>query len=162
MQRLIEQLKGREQFDLRRAVVVADALRRACERCALRRPVPMLEVMDAGLCVEADLEQLTAAFEHLLRNAQDATADDGSVVVQARASGEECVVTVTDTGCGMSEQFVQERLFKPFDTTKGSQGMGIGAYQLREYVRSLGGSVQVASVPARGTTFVVRLPRCHY
>jgi putative PEP-CTERM system histidine kinase len=162
MQRLIEQLKGREQLDLRRAVVVADALRRACERCALRRPVPMLEVVDAGLCVEADLEQLTAAFEHLLRNAQDATADDGSVVVQARASGEECVVTVTDTGCGMSEQFVQERLFKPFDTTKGSQGMGIGAYQLREYVRSLGGSVQVASVPARGTTFVVRLPRCHY
>jgi putative PEP-CTERM system histidine kinase len=159
MQRLIEQLKGREQLELRRAVAVTDAVRRACERCALRHPAPTLKALDKGLYVEAEPEQLTAVFEHLLRNAQDATADDGRVAVSVEAAGDECVVTVADTGCGMSAQFMQERLFKPFDTTKGSQGMGIGAYQVREYVRSLGGTVQVSSVQARGTTFVVRLPR---
>ena len=46
-----------------------------------------------------------------------------------------------------------------FDTTKGSEGMGIGAYQLREYVQSIGGSVDVSSTPGRGTTFVVRLKK---
>ena len=55
------------------------------------------------------------------------------------------VLTVTDTGAGMSREFIQERLFKPFDTTKGSKGMGIGAYQVREYVQSLGGRVEVAA-----------------
>jgi signal transduction histidine kinase len=68
-------------------------------------------------------------------------------------------VTVVDDGIGMSDEFIRERLFKPFDTTKGSRGMGMGAYQLREYVRSLGGSVEVTSAPGRGTTFVVRLNR---
>jgi signal transduction histidine kinase len=58
----------------------------------------------------------------------------------------------------MTREFIQERLFKPFDTTKGSQGMGIGAYQVREYVRSLGGRVEVASEPGRGTRFTLLLP----
>ena len=61
------------------------------------------------------------------------------------------VLTVTDNGAGMSREFVQERLFKPFDTTKGSKGMGIGAYQVREYVQSLGGRVEVRSEVGKGT-----------
>ncbi len=58
----------------------------------------------------------------------------------------------------MSREFVQDRLFKPFDTTKGSKGMGIGAYQVREYVQSLGGRVEVESEPGRGTQFRLLLP----
>jgi signal transduction histidine kinase len=68
------------------------------------------------------------------------------------------LLTVTDTGIGMSRDFIQERLFKPFDTTKGSKGMGIGAYQVREYVQSLGGRVEVRSEPGAGTRFALRLP----
>jgi putative PEP-CTERM system histidine kinase len=157
MQRLIEQLQGRDVQEQGRSVVVADVVRRAVERCGLRRPVPAVEADEAGLAVLADPERLVAAFEHVIRNAQDATPESGSVRVTVSADGEDCVVAVTDTGCGMTEEFLGERLFKPFDTTKGNQGMGIGAYQLREYVRSLGGAVEVASVPGRGTTFVVRL-----
>ena len=59
---------------------------------------------------------------------------------------------------GMDEAFIRDRLFKPFFTTKASRGMGIGAYQAREYVRSLGGSVGVDSTPGRGTVFRIRLP----
>lgn len=157
MQRLIEQLQGREPRDQRRAVPIVEIVRRACARCALGRPAPVVGACDTDALVEADPERLITAFEHVIRNAQDATADEGCVTITVRAEGTTCVVTVADTGCGMTEEFVRERLFKPFDTTKGSQGMGVGAYQLREYVQSLGGAVEVSSAPGRGTSFVVRL-----
>jgi len=67
-------------------------------------------------------------------------------------------LTVTDTGTGMAREFIDQRLFKPFDSTKGSKGMGIGAYQVREYVRSLGGRVDVASEIGKGTRFTLRIP----
>ncbi|RPI13898.1 MAG: PEP-CTERM system histidine kinase PrsK, partial [Lysobacterales bacterium] len=67
-------------------------------------------------------------------------------------------LTVSDNGAGMSAEFVKERLFRPFDTTKGSKGMGIGAYQVREYVRSVGGRVKVDSRPGSGTSFTLWLP----
>ena len=65
---------------------------------------------------------------------------------------------ISDTGSGMSPEFVSERLFRPFDSTKGSQGMGIGAYQAREYVRMLGGQLEVKSALGEGSTFSLRLP----
>jgi signal transduction histidine kinase len=67
-------------------------------------------------------------------------------------------LTVADTGAGMSGEFIRERLFKPFDTTKGSKGMGVGAYQVREYVQSLGGRIDVASEPGKGTRMTLRIP----
>ena len=76
---------------------------------------------------------------------------------QIPASDFACL-TVEDDGSGMSAEFVKERLFKPFDTTKGSKGMGIGAYQVREYVRSVGGRVKVQSAPGQGTSFTFWLP----
>jgi hypothetical protein len=123
--------------------------------------------------VEADPDRLTMIVEHVIRNAQDATDDDGKVTVTVGFGGEpsaadaadtsrlpvpSAVLTVTDTGAGMSRQFIQERLFKPFDTSKGSKGMGIGAYQVREYVQSLGGRVHVASELGSGTRFTLRIP----
>ena len=58
----------------------------------------------------------------------------------------------------MEESFIRDRLFRPFDTTKGDTGMGIGAYESRAYVRSLGGDVQVWSQPGKGSRFEVLLP----
>jgi signal transduction histidine kinase len=58
----------------------------------------------------------------------------------------------------MDESFVRERLFRPFDTTKGTKGMGIGAFQIREYLRSLGGGVQVDSALNAGTRFTLVFP----
>ena len=57
----------------------------------------------------------------------------------------------------MSEQFVRERLFRPFESTK-NMGMGIGTYESREYIRQLGGEIIVSSTEGVGTTFLVRLP----
>ena len=69
--------------------------------------------------------------------------------------GELCV---SDTGSGMDAEFVRHKLFRAFVTTKGAEGMGIGAFQAREYVRLLGGEVEVQSRPGHGTTFSINLP----
>jgi len=68
------------------------------------------------------------------------------------------VMFIQDTGCGMTEEFISTQLFKPFASTKGLTGMGIGAYQAREYIRELGGSIDVTSEPGVGSCFSVRLP----
>jgi signal transduction histidine kinase len=57
----------------------------------------------------------------------------------------------------MSEQFMRYRLFKPFESTKAT-GMGIGTYEAREYVRELGGRIEVETREAQGTIFRVVLP----
>ena len=91
----------------------------------------------------------------------DGGAGDGETVPvgdTSRLRVPMATLTVTDRGAGMTREFVQERLFKPFDSTKGSKGMGIGAYQVREYVQSLGGRVDVASDLGTGTRFTVRIP----
>jgi putative PEP-CTERM system histidine kinase len=176
MQRLIEQLQRREVQTLKRRVTLAEIARRACERCAGREPVPECGTLQDDLWVEADPERLTMVVEHVIRNAQDATPADGrvsvSVVLNGGADTDEvapietstrlqvpvAALTVTDNGAGMSREFIQEHLFKPFYTTKGSKGMGIGAYQVREYVQSLGGRVDVASEEGKGTRFTLRIP----
>lgn len=157
MQRLIEQLQGRETRSQQRSVSLRETLERACKRCAPKLPVPRLEPGEVDVRIEADPERLTSSLEHVIRNAQDATPDDGSVTVTVRSAGDQAVIEIADTGAGMTAEFVKDRLFKPFDTTKGSKGMGIGAFQVREYVQSLGGSVDVQSTPGQGTIFQIRL-----
>ena len=95
---------------------------------------------------------------HLIRNAQDATPESGAVSVRVTAADGYAVIAVVDDGAGMAEEFVRERLFKPFDSTKGSKGMGIGAYQARQFAAEAGGSVHVESQPGAGTRFEIRLP----
>jgi signal transduction histidine kinase len=81
------------------------------------------------------------------------------VSVRLRASGGgHAVVEVEDNGPGMDEEFIRVRLFKPFDTTKGLTGMGIGAYESREYIRSLGGELTVRSEPGKGAWFSFVIP----
>jgi signal transduction histidine kinase len=58
----------------------------------------------------------------------------------------------------MSSEFIRERLFRPFETTKPA-GMGIGVYESAQYVEGLGGRIQVDSEPGRGTCVRVLLPR---
>jgi len=68
------------------------------------------------------------------------------------------VLFIQDTGAGMTEDFIDSRLFKPFESTKGLTGMGIGAYQAREYVRNVGGNIDVTSEPDVGSCFSIRFP----
>jgi signal transduction histidine kinase len=67
------------------------------------------------------------------------------------------VLEVADDGVGMTEEYVRERLGKPFHTTKPA-GMGIGVYESTQYVTSVGGRLAVDSAPGRGTRVRVMLP----
>jgi putative PEP-CTERM system histidine kinase len=158
MQRLIEQLQGREVQSLRRRVSLSEAARQACRRCGGRRPVPVFVDGGGEPLVEADPERLTMVIEHVVRNGQDATPESGTVSVSIRPDTGWITLRVEDTGAGMSQDFIRDRLFRPFDTTKGSKGMGIGAYQVREYLSSLGGRVHVQSEPGSGTRIDLHFP----
>ena len=157
MRRVIEQLKQSSVEHTLKRVEVNAIIEKAVSQCADHVPVPKTKQGKSRVWVRADPERLQMAVVHSIRNAQDATEPDGDVSVHLSHSADECRITVTDTGCGMDEAFVHERLFKPFDSTKGTQGMGIGAYQIRAPVQSIGGSVDINSVVGRGTTIVLTL-----
>ncbi|MBM4221932.1 MAG: PEP-CTERM system histidine kinase PrsK, partial [Gammaproteobacteria bacterium] len=95
---------------------------------------------------------------HLIRNAQEATARDGSVSIGVAPAGAGVEITIEDNGCGMDPEFIRNRLFRPFDTTKGSKGMGIGVYQARTLIMDAGGSLRVESEPGAGSRFAIWLP----
>lgn len=158
MTRLIEQLRDQPRGARSQQVRFDRLVRDAVKRGSLRAPVPTLTMPGEGeVNVRADPDRLSAVLDHILRNAQEAAAG-GQVGVQLGLSRDEATLVVEDDGPGMDAEFVRERLFRPFDSTKGSKGMGIGAYQTREYVQSLGGRVEVQSSPGRGTAFSIILP----
>lgn len=158
MRRLMEQLSSNTQAPNTVRVNVREVLEKAAKRSEPRKPVPTVSFADAEMFVDADAERLTVIIEHLIRNAQDATKTDGSVAIDAGVSDGAVQISISDTGCGMTPVFISERLFRPFDSTKGSESMGIGAYQAREYVRMLHGQLDVKSTVGEGTTFILRLP----
>jgi putative PEP-CTERM system histidine kinase len=158
MTRLIEQLRDTPRRAKPQTVRADELVRLAVRRCSLHSPAASLVVAtDEELFVSADPERLGAVIDHVLRNAQDATPQ-GSVTVELGKTQGEMRLVVRDTGAGMDAEFIRERLFRPFDSTKGSKGMGIGAYQVREYVQSVGGHVEVQSSPGEGTAFSIILP----
>lgn len=158
MRRLLDQLQQGVTAAARTRVNLTPILEEAVIEAASRRPVPTLHIRE--FCeVRGDRDRLAMMVSHALRNAQDATPADGEIKVLLERSGPgEVVIEVTDTGCGMDEAFVRDRLFRPFDTTKGASGMGVGAYQIREYVTALGGRVEVRSRPGEGTALRLVLP----
>jgi putative PEP-CTERM system histidine kinase len=102
-------------------------------------------------------ERLERVLGHLVQNALDATPADGRVWLAVRRYSGQVEVEVGDTGAGMSEEFVRSRLFRPFSTTK-KTGMGIGSFESMQYIRELGGTIDVDSALGRGTRIIVRLP----
>lgn len=156
--RLLEQLRSGEGESLRRPINLREVIGAVLDRCSERSPRPTTILPEYDVSVEADLDRLTNSIEHIVKNAQDATDSTGNIRIEVTCLGADAVVAIMDTGKGMDKEFVRQRLFRPFDTTKGSAGMGIGAYQVREYVRALGGRVEVQSGPGRGTRFAITLP----
>ncbi|MEJ2565528.1 MAG: PEP-CTERM system histidine kinase PrsK [Gammaproteobacteria bacterium] len=123
-----------------------------------KEPVPALECRARGLVMSVVRDKLADVLSHIIQNAQEATPADGRIEVVLQNSGSVAVIEVRDTGCGMDGDFIRNRLFRPFDSTKGRSGMGVGAYEAREFVRELGGQLDVESERGVGTCFRIRLP----
>ena len=157
MRRLMTQLTTSREAPGLQETEIHTVVSGAVSRTAPRKPEVTLNNRGPDAIVLADPERLTSAIEHLIRNAQDATGEDGTVEVRVERNGSGVVVSVIDDGEGMTPEFVRSRLFRPFDSTKGSHSMGIGAYQAREYVRMIGGQLSVVTEPGVGTTFSISL-----
>jgi putative PEP-CTERM system histidine kinase len=104
--------------------------------------------------VRLDPREMEKVVHNLVLNALEA----GGVPVQVEVGRDEAVfLRITDRGCGMTEEFIRQRLFRPFQTTK-PKGFGIGLYQCRNIVEAHGGRIEVESRPGEGTSFTVLLP----
>ena len=158
MNRLLVRMRDGVQADSKRMVNLAKLLEEVVRDAQAAKPAPVLECSTRDMAVTADRDRLASVMGHVIRNAQDATSDDGRVTVRLQTLNGHAVVEVEDNGCGMDEGFIRARLFRPFQTTKGDSGMGIGVYEAREFVRSLGGDIQVESKPGKGTIFRIQLP----
>ena len=112
---------------------------------------------DTAVFSRGEQERLKRIIGHLVQNALDATLPEQAVWIRVFRAGSQACVEVGDEGCGMTEEFVETRLFKPFQTTK-EAGMGIGSYESFQYVRELGGKVSVNSRQAQGTVITLLLP----
>lgn len=128
-------------------------------RCASLRPTPTV-ITESETAIVVDGEKFANVIYHLLNNAQQATPDDGTISVKLvydEPSGTQTLL-ICDSGCGMDKDFIAQRLFKPFDTTKGNAGMGIGAYDAKQFMQSIGGHLAVESEVGRGTCFTLSFP----
>jgi signal transduction histidine kinase len=106
-----------------------------------------------------DVQRMDKVVENLIINAREAmTGKNGTITVEAGTTADDKpFFSVSDTGEGMSQRFIEEKLFHPFATTK-KRGVGLGLYTCREVVRANGGSITVTSEEGVGTTFLVVLP----
>lgn len=159
MTRLMEQMRNGMRGTSPEKVNLVALLTEIMTKSQHRQPSPRLSSKTPHACwVFADPDQLGNVFGHLLQNAQEATPKDGTISIDILTSEQHIQVDITDTGCGMDDAFIKHRLFKPFDSTKGLTGMGIGVFESREVIRSLGGEISVQSQPGSGSTFSVTLP----
>ena len=124
---------------------------------AKRRDHEIKLLGDAGLLVRADADALEQAVGHLLHNAVDASPSDQPITVRISTAGKDVVIAITDKGCGMDGEFIRNRLFQPFASTK-EGGFGIGAFEARSLIHAMNGRIAVDSRPGRGTTFTIHLP----
>jgi putative PEP-CTERM system histidine kinase len=158
MKRVLRHLQQQSVDERWHRVDLTKLVMQAESECDDRSPVPKVEVPGSPVTVLANPERLLMAICHAIRNAQDATPADGTILITLAAVDQQAQITIEDTGSGMDEGFVRDRLFRPFDSTKGVEGMGIGAYQIRETIRAINGDVTVTSERHKGTRFTLSIP----
>ncbi len=107
--------------------------------------------------VQVDPEQFRSVIQNLVLNGIEAIPNEGTILVETFQENGQATLTVTDTGRGMTQEFIQKRLFRPFQTTK-SRGLGIGLYQCRHIIQSFGGTLIAESREGKGTRMIIRLP----
>ena len=111
---------------------------------------------DGNHWVMADPLLLEQAIGHLLQNAVDASTRTQAVTVRMGGDGNEVTIAIIDHGPGMDSEFIRTRLFQPFASTKDG-GFGVGAFEARSLVASMGGRLTVDSRPGKGSRFTIHM-----
>ncbi len=156
MNQLLLRLRGASTAQEHRSIDLHQLVRAALLSKSKFKPTPSLTVQKNAR-ISADPDRLERVIGHIIQNACEATPYDGHVEILLDSSPTEAILEIQDSGKGMEEDFIKERLFRPFDSTKTS-GMGIGAYECRTYMEELGGRVLVSSTVGKGTCFRLSFP----
>ena len=145
-------------------ISVAELLKDVCEMTRPRwESRPVSEAIgcvlhaDCTAMVMGDPVELREVLVNMIYNAVDAMPHGGEILLGAHEAVDRVVITITDTGTGMTSE-VKTRLFNPFFTTKGRAGTGMGLAVSFGIVRRHNGSIEVDSELSRGTTFHISLP----
>jgi putative PEP-CTERM system histidine kinase len=104
-----------------------------------------------------DGDEIKKVIVNLVQNGLDAAGEEGTILVETGMNNGHAYFSVSDTGCGMTKDFMENQLFKPFRTTK-AKGLGIGLYQCKQIVEAHGGMLVVKSEAGKGSVFTVYLP----
>lgn len=116
---------------------------------------------DDALWISANLHQIQRVISNLIDNAIKYTDEGGSILISLEGDADWIFISVTDSGMGIKEEFLED-IFKPFfrsDQSRSTPGNGLGLSFVRSVVERSGGSVSVTSVVNQGSTFVVQFPR---
>ena len=159
IKRLLMQLRNRRAE--KEEKVLVDLIDLASEVVRSKQhllPAPQLRAVSESALVLLEKGRLSNVLAHLIENAQQATEAQGEIIVTLSDEKNMRSIEIKDNGQGMDEAFIRDRLFKPFDTTKGNAGMGIGMYESREFMRQLGGDIYVQSKLGKGTIITLHIP----
>jgi putative PEP-CTERM system histidine kinase len=159
IKRLLEQLRNKRAQTEKRSIIDLGVLaQEVVDNKQGKFPQPHLKLSSETCFVAAEKNRLANVLAHLIDNAQQATEDNGSIDVTVSTNETMHIVEIKDNGHGMDADFIRDRLFKPFDTTKGNAGMGIGMYESREFVQQFGGDIHVQSEVGKGSTISLHIP----
>lgn len=158
LDKMLYQLRNKKVLSSKQGrVELNELISDVVKQCNVRQPVVeyvSIEPVETFI----DGETMHSVLNHLIQNAQEASEVDQKVSVMLSVDNDIVELVISDSGCGMTESFIEKRLFKPFDTTKGNAGMGIGVYEAKQFIESLAGRLSVYSRPGEGSKFTLRFP----
>jgi signal transduction histidine kinase/HAMP domain-containing protein len=158
---LIARLTSRPHLLELRSESINLLLQRLVEELYLRKlpDVELIEEYGELPKMMIDADNMERVFENVILNALEAMPNGGKLTIVTRKTKKPlaAVIEIVDTGRGMTEEFINHNLFKPFRTTK-RKGLGLALFSCKEIVGLHGGKIEVKSELNRGTSFVIRLP----
>ncbi len=160
MQRILGHLKAPETQLKTEIIDLKPLLTELISELKHKQPIPQFsneEIPQAF--TQGNRQELKTAFLNLIINAQEAAHINGTVTITLKQYNQSSnLITITDSGHGMSSEFIQTQLFKPFYSTKGLTGMGLGMFQAKQYIQHCNGELFVESLENQGTVFSILLP----
>ena len=116
--------------------------------------------LDENLIIKADYDLLMHVWHNLFSNAIKFNCEEGKIFLKLERQANLAVVRVRDTGCGMTEE-TSKHIFEKFyqgDTSRSTQGNGLGLALVKRVIDITGGDIQVQSEVGKGTEFIIFLP----